>query len=62
MTNCDCNCGCHASSMPTSRECPECGRLLRLTGDLQRVEMYLRCLSCSYQSAKLTVKELHELI
>jgi len=46
----------------TDKECPECGRKLRITGNLQKLKLYLTCFYCEYQSSDLTLDELHELI
>ncbi len=56
------NCGCHVDVFPTTRECPGCGKRLRLTGRAQLLEMRLACPNCGYQSPRLTTEELGELL
>jgi ribosomal protein S27AE len=56
------SCGCRVDVMPTSKECPGCGRRLRLTGRAERLEFRLNCPNCGYTSSKLSAEELHDLI
>ena len=55
-------CGCNATSIYTDRDCPTCGRRLRVIGNLQRIKLRLTCSDCGYQSHELTVDELREYI
>ena len=55
-------CGCNAASLYTDKDCPDCGRRLRLTGDLQRVKLRLTCMDCGYQSHELSFEEIREVI
>ena len=57
-----CGCGCNYDSIYTDRDCPDCGRRLRVTGSLQRVKLHLTCQGCGYQSHQLSMDELHEFI
>lgn len=55
--------GCGSDTIVrTDRECPECGKKLRMTGNLQTLKLYLTCFHCDYQSSDLTMDEIHELI
>ena len=56
------DCGCGLSVFSTNRECPDCGKRLRLAGRLQRIEFRLSCLNCGYQSSLLSQEEIHELL
>jgi predicted RNA-binding Zn-ribbon protein involved in translation (DUF1610 family) len=64
--NTDCctngSCGCHIDAYATSRECPGCGRHLRLTGRAQLLEFRLTCPHCGYAGPRLSREELGELI
>jgi len=55
-------CGCNATSIYTEKDCPVCGRRLRLTGSLQQIKLYLTCPDCGYQSPRLSMDELRVLI
>ena len=55
-------CGCNATSFYTDRDCPECGKRLRITGNLQRIQLRLACQGCGYQSPELSMEELREFI
>ena len=55
-------CGCNATSLYTGKDCPNCGKGLRLTGSLQQVKLNLTCPDCGYQSPQLSTDELRELI
>ena len=55
-------CGCNATSLYTEKDCPECGRRLRVTGNLQRIKLRLSCPECSYQSHELSMDEVREFI
>ena len=57
-----CSCGCSVDVLPTSRECPECGTRLRITGSLQRLELRLNCGSCGHTGPRLSTEELRELL
>ena len=58
----DSSCGCRVDVFPTSRECPGCGKRLRLTGRAQLLELRLNCQNCGYNSPLLSQEELHELL
>jgi len=58
----DSNCGCHIDVFPTTMTCPDCGKKLRLTGKVQRVELRLSCQNCGYTSHLLSREEISELI
>jgi C4-type Zn-finger protein len=55
-------CDCNATSLYTDRECPACGRRLRITGNLQRIKLRLTCQDCGYQSHELSMEEVREFI
>jgi DNA-directed RNA polymerase subunit RPC12/RpoP len=61
-TSIGCGCGCNSTSIYTDRDCPTCGRRLRITGDLQRVKLHLNCPDCGYVGHELSVDEIGELI
>jgi ribosomal protein S27AE len=63
-SNCcaDGSCGCHIDAYTTSRECPRCGKRLRLTGRAQLLEFRLTCGNCGYAGPLLSKEELGELI
>jgi C4-type Zn-finger protein len=46
----------------THKECPECGRKLRMAGNLQTLKLYLTCFHCDYRSSDIPLDELNELI
>ncbi len=56
------DCGCHIDAYSTSRECPRCGKRLRLTGKAQRLEFRLTCTGCGYAGPLLSPAEVGELI
>jgi predicted RNA-binding Zn-ribbon protein involved in translation (DUF1610 family) len=56
------SCGCHVDAYATSRECPCCGKHLRLIGRAQLLEFRLTCGSCGYAGPLLSRDELGELI
>ena len=58
----DSSCGCRTDVFPTSRECPDCGKRLRLAGRAQLLELRLNCPNCGYNSPLLSQEELHELM
>ena len=55
-------CGCNNTSIYTDRECPLCGKKLRVTGDLQTLKLSLNCANCGYHSQQLTMDEVRALI
>jgi predicted RNA-binding Zn-ribbon protein involved in translation (DUF1610 family) len=55
-------CGCHIDAYSTNRECPQCGKRLRLTGRAQRLEFRLVCSGCGYAGPLLSQAELGELL
>ena len=55
-------CGCNTTSLYSDKNCPICGRKLRVTGDMQQIKLKMSCPSCGYQSPQLSVDELLELI
>lgn len=55
-------CGCNTTSLYTDKECPTCGRKLRVTGSLQQLKLKLTCPECGYCSPQLTVDELRVMI
>ena len=55
-------CGCNATSIYTSNQCPDCGRRLRMSGDLRRLKLRLACPECGYQSQELSMEEVREII
>ena len=58
----DSSCGCRVDVLPTSRECPRCGKRLRLTGRAQLLEFRLSCQNCGYTSSLISQEELRELL
>jgi predicted RNA-binding Zn-ribbon protein involved in translation (DUF1610 family) len=56
------DCGCRIDAYSTSRECPRCGRRLRLTGRAQLLEYRLTCSECGYAGPLLTPEEIGELL
>ena len=58
----DSSCGCRVDVFPTSRECPDCGKRLRLAGRAQLAEFRLNCPNCGYNSPQLSQEELQELL
>lgn len=56
------NCGCKTDAYPTAKECPSCGKRLRLTGRAQRLEFRLTCNHCGYASPLLSQEEIGELL
>ena len=58
----DRNCGCQMDVYLTTKECPLCGKRLRLAGKSQLAEFRLACLNCGYQSSLLPQEELRELL
>ncbi len=58
----DPGCGCNTSSLYSEKDCPICGRKLRVTGDLQQIKLKLTCPACGYQSPQLSIDELRALI
>ena len=56
------SCGCRVDVFPTSRECPGCGKKLRLTGRAQLLELRLSCQHCGYNSSLLSQEEISELL
>ena len=55
-------CGCGNTYLYSDRVCPECGRKLRVTGNIQQIKLYLTCPECGYQSPQLSTEELRVLI
>jgi len=55
-------CGCSTTSLYVDRECPNCGRKLRVTGNLQQIKLNLTCLDCGYHSPLLSLDEVREVI
>ena len=55
-------CGCHIDAYTTARQCPGCGKKLRLTGRAQRLEFRLICPECGYASPLLSPAEIGELL
>ena len=55
-------CGCNVISLYTDRDCPDCGRRLRVTGSLQQIKLNFTCLDCGYQSPVLSLEEIREVI
>ena len=64
MADCcnDPGCGCNATSLNAEKECPVCGRKLRVSGDLRTIKLKLTCPGCGYQSAQLSMDDLRALI
>ncbi|MFC1942138.1 hypothetical protein ACFLWU_02855 [Chloroflexota bacterium] len=58
----DSTCGCSIDIFPTTKDCPTCGKRLRITGHAQRLELRLNCQTCGYVSSLLSREELHELL
>jgi len=58
----DSSCGCRVDVYPTTRECPDCGKRLRLTGRAQLLELRLSCQNCGYASPLLSREEIGELL
>jgi hypothetical protein len=56
------SCGCRVDVFPTSRDCPDCGKKLRLTGSAQTLQLRLNCRNCGYSSALLSQDELREVL
>ena len=57
-----CGCGCNETALYSEENCPECGRRLRITGDIMQIKMHLSCPGCGYQGPLLTIDELRALI
>jgi C4-type Zn-finger protein len=55
-------CGCNVTNLYSEKDCPVCGRRLRITGNLQEVKLKLHCPDCGYQSQQLSFDELAELL
>jgi endogenous inhibitor of DNA gyrase (YacG/DUF329 family) len=55
-------CGCNKTSLYIDKDCPNCGRRLRVTGNLQQIKLRLSCPECGYQSQELSMEELREFI
>ena len=55
-------CGCQNTTIYTSKDCPVCGKRLRLTGNVQRIKLYLTCFDCGYRSSELSLEKVRELI
>ena len=55
-------CGCQQAIFPVDKECPTCGKKLRLVGRSQLLELRLVCQICGYQSPLLRQEELRELL
>jgi len=55
-------CGCCATSFSTDKECPECGRRLRVAGNPQRLQYRLMCVDCGYQSHQLSMEEIRDIV
>ena len=55
-------CGCNVTSIYSDKDCPDCGRRLRVTGNLQLVKLNLTCPDCGYQSPQLSLDEVREVI
>ena len=55
-------CGCNTTSLYSDRDCPDCGRRLRITGSLQKIQLRFLCLDCGYQSPELSFEEIEEVI
>ncbi|MBI4284772.1 MAG: hypothetical protein HY670_02590 [Chloroflexi bacterium] len=62
MDDCGQECGCHLNTFTTDRQCPACGKRLRLVGRLQRMELRLTCPDCGYTSSLLSQVEIAELL
>ena len=59
---CGPGCGCNTDSLYSGKDCPVCGRRLRVTGNLQQMKLKLTCPTCGYQSPRLSFDELREVI
>lgn len=59
---CGPGCGCNATNLYVDKECPVCGKRLRVTGNLQELKINLTCAACGYQTPRLSVDELRVLI
>ncbi|MFC1921268.1 hypothetical protein ACFLYQ_06065 [Chloroflexota bacterium] len=57
-----CGCGCSTTNLYSDKDCPDCGRRLRITGNLQKIQLNLTCPECGYQSPQLSMEELQVLI
>ena len=55
-------CGCQSTTIYTYEDCPVCGKRLRLTGDIQRIKLYLTCPDCGYRSNELPLEKVRTLI
>lgn len=55
-------CGCNATNIYANKDCPDCGRRLRVTGNLQQIRLNLTCPECGYQSPQLSLDEVREVI
>jgi len=55
-------CGCNTTSLYSDKDCPNCGRRLRVTGSLQQIKLNLTCLDCGYLSPLLSLEEVREVI
>ena len=55
-------CGCNTTSIYTNNQCPDCGRRLRVTGNLQQIKLKFSCPECGYQSPQLSLEEVREIM
>ncbi|MFC1873810.1 hypothetical protein ACFLYX_00745 [Chloroflexota bacterium] len=55
-------CGCNVTSLYSDKDCPDCSRKLRVTGNLQQIRLNLTCPDCGYQSPQLSFDEVREVI
>ncbi|MFC1900991.1 RNA-binding protein [Chloroflexota bacterium] len=55
-------CGCGTTNLYSEEKCPDCGRRLRITGNLQQIKLYLTCPECGFQSPQLSMDKLRVLI
>ncbi len=58
----DSSCGCKLDVFPTLKECPGCGKRLRLTGRARQLQLRLNCQNCGYNSPLLSQEEIRELL
>jgi predicted RNA-binding Zn-ribbon protein involved in translation (DUF1610 family) len=55
-------CGCNVTSLYSDKDCPNCGRRLRVTGNLQEIRLNLTCPDCGYKSPQMSIEEVREVI
>ena len=55
-------CNCNVTNIYTDKDCPQCGRKLRIVGSLQTLKLNHSCPGCGYFSPLLSMEELRAII